>query len=189
MWSCRWSPDKGDSFTSKIRIYDAGEYVGFLYGEEWNKWRCWKVLKRTEEAGIVEELTEMPEGWAPFRVYSQEEYEAQILLDEPGALEFQIPGWKITSRQLLSQWQCQPGQVPAYTYSTAEKGTKKEEGGARLVKQSSQPKPDASQPQGHPAPRHARGPSSKNTGPQRPFQNRKTETGKKSLQPSPSQSS
>jgi hypothetical protein len=127
MWSCRWSPDKGDSFTSKIRIYDAGEYVGFLYGEEWNKWRCWKVLKRTEEAGIVEELTEMPEGWAPFRVYSQEEYEAQILLDEPGALEFRIPGWKITSRRPLSQSQCQPGPVPAYNYSTAGKEMKKEE--------------------------------------------------------------
>jgi len=187
MWSCRWSPDKGDSFTSKIRIYDAGEYVGFLYGEEWNRWRCWKVLKRSEEAGIVEELIEMPEGWAPFRVYSEEEYEAQILLDEPGALEFQIPGWKITSRQLLSQWQCQPGQVPAYNYSTAGKGTKKEEGGARLVKQSPQQKSGAARQA--PAPRHARGPSSKNTGPQRPFQNRRTETGRKSLPPSPSQSS
>ena len=180
MWSCRWSPDMADSFTSKIRIYDAGEYVGFLYGDTW---RCWKVLKRSEEAGIVEELIEMPEGWAPFRVYSQEEYEAQILLDEPGALEFQIPGWKITSRQLLSQWQHQPGQVPVYNYNTAGKGTKKEEEGARLVKQSSQQKSGAARRD--PVPRHARVHSSKNTGPQRPFQNRRTETGRKSLPPSP----
>jgi hypothetical protein len=188
MWSCRWSQDIGDSFTSKIRIYDAGEYVGFLYGEEWNKWRCWKVLKRTEEAGIVEELTEMPEGWAPFRVFSEEEYEAQILLDEPGALEFRIPGWKITSQRPLSQWQYQPDPVPAYTYSTAGKeALKKEEEGAKPVRQLPQQKSGAARQA--PAPRHDRAPSSKNTGPQRPFQNRRTETWRKSLQPSLSQSS
>jgi hypothetical protein len=187
MWSCRWTQDTSEnpnSFTSKIRIYDAGEYVGFLYGDTW---RCWKVLKRSEEAGIVEELTEMPEGWAPFRVYSQEEYEAQILLDEPGALEFRIPGWKITSQRPLSQWQYQPGPVPAYTYSIGGKETKKEEEGAKPVRQLPPQKSGAARQV--PAPRHARGPSSKNTGPQRPFQNRRTETWRKSLPPSQSQSS
>ena len=80
MWSSTWTPtDTNDSFASKMYIYDAGEYIGFLYGDIW---RCWCVKKREMVDGVVrEELIKMSEEWVPHQVYSVEEYPFELLLD------------------------------------------------------------------------------------------------------------
>ena len=50
-----WTPREtidSNSATSKLTIYDAGEYTGFLIdtGSE-TIWRCWRVIERTTLAG------------------------------------------------------------------------------------------------------------------------------------------
>ena len=69
MWVSEWTPATSDiTPTSKIRIYDAGEYVGFLYGDTW---RCWRIQSRVKEGDIIkEELATLLQEWVPFRVYS-----------------------------------------------------------------------------------------------------------------------
>lgn len=96
MWKCTWTPNNTpiDSATSKLRIYDAGEYVGFLYN---NVWRCWRVTerKKLECHSILEELFEMDQDWVPYQLYSEEEYPLHLLRDEPLQFEMAIPGWTL----------------------------------------------------------------------------------------------
>ena len=93
MWSCKWIPTTQTVIpTSKIRIYDAGVYVGFLYNDTW---RCWHITSREKIQGgyIIESLMEMPPDWIPFRVYSEEEYPLQILQEDSHRFELLLPGW------------------------------------------------------------------------------------------------
>ena len=94
---CKWMQipvqDNQTSSASKIRIYDAGDYIGFLFS---SSWKCYKVLKRTRvTSGIEEELEEMPEDWVPYSIYSEEEYPLFNEVYHSGILELQIPGWSL----------------------------------------------------------------------------------------------
>jgi len=81
------------STESKIRIYDAGNFVGFLFE---STWKCYRVLNRTTtSSGVEEELEEMPEDWVPYSIYSEEEYPLLNKTMRSGLLELQIPGWSL----------------------------------------------------------------------------------------------
>ena len=86
------------STASKIRIYDAGNYVGFLFE---SFWYCYRVLNRNiTSSGIEEELESMPEDWVPFSIYLEEEYPLLSQVSQGPRLELQIPGWTL---QFVSQ--------------------------------------------------------------------------------------
>ena len=86
------------STASKIRIYDAGNYVGFLFE---SSWKCYRVLSRNmTSSGIEEHLETMPEDWVPFSIYSEEEYPLLSQVSQGPRLELQIPGWTL---QFVSQ--------------------------------------------------------------------------------------
>ena len=59
--------------TSSLIVYDFGDYIGELYGDEW---KCWRILKRVSFADgrIEEDLESMPDDWVPKEVVSMQEY-------------------------------------------------------------------------------------------------------------------
>jgi hypothetical protein len=98
-FTCVWSPDIAPTVStgetgpprSTVRIYDAGNYVGFLVNER--DWRCFRLLRRTltTSGSVEEELEEVAEDWVPYSIYSEEEYP---LLSE-GSQHLRIPGWSL----------------------------------------------------------------------------------------------
>ena len=61
MWTSCWKPNnlKAEPTASKIYIYDAGDYVGIHYDDNWH---CWQVLGRTAnpDGSVSENLKMMP---------------------------------------------------------------------------------------------------------------------------------
>jgi len=108
---CTWTPlDRPlESTTSKLHIYDAGDYVGyFIETLPESIWLCWRILNReSHEQQIRETLEEMPQDWVPFQLYSHEEFPLIVELGEPfqqtlPSLKLQIPGWTLQFREVYS---------------------------------------------------------------------------------------
>jgi len=59
---------EGQTTSSHITIYDGGEYVGYLFGDEWKSYRVLSRKRVGEE--VHEELELMPQDWVPFEVVS-----------------------------------------------------------------------------------------------------------------------
>ena len=97
--------------TSSIRMIDAGEYTGWLDGENWN---CYRVVSRegvgeitqTEpRVSVREQLQEMPQDWVPFQILWEEELPVlEIRRGAQGQLErLRIPGWALEFRRAQQQ--------------------------------------------------------------------------------------
>ena len=108
---CVWTPTENhqNTSTSKIHIYDAGEYVGFLVDmPNYTSWQCWHVVDRTQEEGgkVREVLSTTPIDWVPFQVASVQEYPLLEYSEggsEKGALQLQIPGWTLHLQAIPGQ--------------------------------------------------------------------------------------
>ena len=72
--------------TLSLLMYDFGDYVGELYGDDW---KCWRVLKRVsfDDGRIEEDLESMPDDWVPKEVVSIQEYAY-------APSENQLTGWQ-----------------------------------------------------------------------------------------------
>lgn len=90
--------------TSSLFMYDFGDYIGELYGDDW---KCWRVLKRVSFADgrIEEDLESMPDDWVPKEVVSIQEY-AYV------PSENQLTGWKRSEQAMQMPQMPQMLQLP-----------------------------------------------------------------------------
>ena len=90
--------------TSSLLMYDFGDYVGELSGDDW---KCWRVLKRVsfDDGRIEEDLESMPDDWVPKEVVSIQEYAY-------APSENQLTGWQRSEQAIQMQQLPQTQHLP-----------------------------------------------------------------------------